>query len=116
MSETKGKGSAATQFRPGQSGNPAGRPKGARSKLSETFLGDLLAAYNEKKGGDVLKDLFDSNPLEMVKQIAGLLPKEVGLEVTERQPFAVIPEVIEDAEEWRARFAPTADDEPTKGQ
>src|SRR6478735_2642876 len=31
-------------FRPGQSGNPRGRPKGARNKLGEEFLAEL---YND---------------------------------------------------------------------
>jgi hypothetical protein len=30
-------------FLPGQSGNPRGRPKGSRHKLSEAFLADLAA-------------------------------------------------------------------------
>ncbi|WP_458193262.1 DUF5681 domain-containing protein [Bradyrhizobium sp. UFLA05-153] len=31
----------APPWPPGQSGNPAGRPRGSRSKLSESFLSDF---------------------------------------------------------------------------
>ena len=35
-------------FKPGESGNPAGRPLGAKSKLSESFYEDCLALYLEE--------------------------------------------------------------------
>jgi Family of unknown function (DUF5681) len=35
----------ATRFKPGQSGNPKGRPKGSRHKLSEAALRDLCADF-----------------------------------------------------------------------
>jgi Family of unknown function (DUF5681) len=34
-------------WKPGQSGNPAGRPKGARSKLGESFLVGMLVNAGE---------------------------------------------------------------------
>jgi hypothetical protein len=34
---------AVTQFKPGQSGNPKGRAKGSRNKLSENLLSDLAS-------------------------------------------------------------------------
>ncbi len=39
------------KFKPGQSGNPKGRPKGAKSKISESFYQDALAAYNDERVG-----------------------------------------------------------------
>lgn len=39
------------KFKKGQSGNPKGRKKGAKSKLSESFYQDCLAAYNDPRVG-----------------------------------------------------------------
>jgi hypothetical protein len=64
-----------TQFRPGQSGNPAGRPKGSRNRISEKFLADLCGHYDEN-GLEAIKAVFLADPVAYIRVIAGLLPKQ----------------------------------------
>jgi hypothetical protein len=57
-----------------------GRTKGVKNKLSHVFLTDLLADY-EQHGAEAIRICRVERPVEYVKMIAGLLPKE--LEITE---------------------------------
>jgi hypothetical protein len=61
----------SNQFKKGQ----GGRAKGVRNKLSWAFLTDLLADY-EAHGQDAIKICRIERPIEYIKMIAGLLPKE----------------------------------------
>jgi hypothetical protein len=69
----------ATRFKPGRSGNPVGRPKGARSKLSEAFLTALLEDF-EEHGAETISVVRRDDPATYVRVIAGLLPREVALD------------------------------------
>lgn len=59
----------------GQSGNPNGRPKSARSKISEKFLQNFYAVW-EQHGLKALEKTAIENPVDFVKVAASLIPKE----------------------------------------
>lgn len=67
-----------TQFKPGQSGNPAGRPKGSRSKLSEAFLLALADDF-ENNGVDAVKKVREEKPEAYLNTIGRLMPKLMEL-------------------------------------
>ena len=80
-------------WKPGQSGNTAGRPKSSRHKINEHFLRDLQALW-EKHGYDILEATAAKKPEVIVKAMVALLPKQVELakpleEMTDEQ-LAVI--------------------------
>lgn len=73
-----GRKQGAHLFKPGQSGNPAGRQKGSRNKLSEAFLRELADDF-EKHGRDAVQRVRDEKPDQYLKVIAAIVPKEIEL-------------------------------------
>jgi hypothetical protein len=65
-----------TRFKPGVSGNPNGRPKGAKNKLTELFLNTVIEDFAQH-GADALKRLRDEDPAYYIKTLAVLLPKKL---------------------------------------
>jgi len=74
-------GRELTQFKPGQSGNPKGRPQGSRNKLSEEFFRDLCRAW-EIYGEAALHTTAMEHPVEFVRVVASLMPKETQATIT----------------------------------
>jgi hypothetical protein len=65
-------------WKPGTSGNPAGRPKGSRNKLSEDFVAALYNDFQEH-GSAAIAACRAEKPDVYVRVIASLLPKDVNL-------------------------------------
>jgi hypothetical protein len=72
------KQTGAQPWKPGQSGNPAGRPKSARSRISEAFL-DALANDFAEHGVETIARVRNEKPDQYLKVIAGLLPKDINI-------------------------------------
>lgn len=62
----------------GVSGNPAGRPKGNRNKLTEAFLEALSDDFDEH-GAIAIKEARVKDPMGYVKTIASLCPRELDV-------------------------------------
>src|SRR5262245_7832574 len=97
-----------TQFKPGVSGNPAGRPKGSRTVLSEAFLADICAHWREH-GRSAIEKVYHKDPSTYLRVVAALQPKEVHADITtsheERVTILTAKLAALDAEREAARLA-----------
>jgi hypothetical protein len=66
-----------TRFKPGQSGNPAGRPKGSRNKVSEKLL-EALAIDFDAHGKEVIEKVRADRPADYLTATA-LAPRQTIL-------------------------------------
>lgn len=65
-------------FKPGQSGNPAGRKKGSRNALGQAFI-DALHDDFKANGVQAIKTVREERPHEYLKVVASILPKELNV-------------------------------------
>ena len=72
----------------GECRNPGGKPVGARTALSNTFLKTLRADF-DKHGKEAIERVREENPAIYVKIIADILPKleesQVNVDVNQQQ-------------------------------
>ena len=73
-------------FKPGQSGNPKGRPKGARNRLGTQFLEALETDFN-KYGAQAIALVREKKPEVYMRVVADLLPKEANINVEADEAF-----------------------------
>jgi hypothetical protein len=68
-------------FRPGQSGNPAGRPRGSRNRLADAFITDIRDVW-EVHGRDVLERVARDEPATLLKVVASLMPRDIDVSLS----------------------------------
>jgi hypothetical protein len=73
-------------FKPGQSGNPHGRGKGSRNKLSEAFINAMHEDF-EEAGIEVIREVRRESPVDYLRLVASIVPKQFGLEEGTQNAF-----------------------------
>ena len=73
-------------FKPGQSGNPLGRPQGARSKFSEQACADALADWTAN-GAATLERVRATDPSTYLRVLFSIIPKDIAVSIENRGPM-----------------------------
>ncbi len=88
-------------WKPGESGNPNGRPVGTRSAFSKAFVADLTIAWREH-GVAVLQKVARTDPTRFLGIAASIVPKDVALTIEQQSPgnldpadWALVTEVLQ---------------------
>ena len=104
-------GKKSTKFQPGQSGNPKGRPKGSRNKLSETFVSDLQELW-EEQGPDILRRVAKDEPSKLLAAMVQVLPKDFQVSVSNDSTHWVINAQPMTVLEWKEKYLTKISESP----
>ena len=64
-----------TQFKPGQSGNTAGKPRGSRNRIQRDVI-EAFADHWAQYGKQAIEIVFKERPGDYLRFAANFLPKE----------------------------------------
>jgi hypothetical protein len=100
---SEGRSPTTGQFIVGHKGN-GGRPRGARSKLAEEFVRDLLDEWQHEHGGRAaLKAVRERDPVQFAKLVAGILPAKI--DTTIDLNVGLFAEIRDFSEAWKWKLA-----------
>ena len=80
-----------TLWKPGESGNPLGRPLGSRNKLSESVIQDIAADW-AIGGAETIARVRVTDPATYFRVVASILPKDILVGIENRLPGGLDPQ------------------------
>lgn len=80
-------------FKPGQSGNPGGRPKGSRQRLATRFV-DAMHDDFKLHGVATIQQLREDDPGKYLELVARIVPKDVDINVNASDAFVRMWELV----------------------
>lgn len=103
------------QFKPGQTGNANGRPKGARTALCSQFIEDLLTVWSEQgeqgsKGLETLRKIAQEKPVSFMIAVSQLVPKEFDMGDKSQAGFRDFLEMLTSGKFKPREYDPKEDD------
>ena len=81
-------------WKPGESGNPNGRPVGSRNQFSNSFMADLSSVWAEH-GKTAMEFTAKTQPAVFFATAARVLPKDVQLTLEQSYPGGLSPDDIQ---------------------